>query len=78
MQLLSALTSSFEVGLFGGDKNKSDYSALLKALFELGHSTDEVVNEIFALMVGATVELSIGSLDIAFLHEFRIDLFGFF
>ena len=76
-QLLSTLASSPEVGLFGGGKNKSGYSALSKALFELGHSADEVVNEILALMVGATVELSIGSLHITFLHEFRIDLFVF-
>ena len=36
--------------LFGGGKKKSGHSALLKALFEPGHSTDEVV--------GATVEVS--------------------
>ncbi|KAI6113067.1 heme peroxidase [Pisolithus sp. B1] len=44
--------------LFGG-KKKSVHSHLLKALFELGHSTDEVVNEVLALMVGTTVELSL-------------------
>ncbi|KAL4078615.1 heme peroxidase [Scleroderma yunnanense] len=45
--------------LFGTTKKKSGHSQLLKTLFEYGHSTDEVVNEILALMVGATVELSL-------------------
>ncbi|KAI6149466.1 heme peroxidase [Pisolithus tinctorius] len=49
-------------GIFGtlfGTKKKNSHSQLLKSLFELGHSTDEVVNEILALMVGTTVELSL-------------------
>ncbi|KAI6041268.1 heme peroxidase [Pisolithus marmoratus] len=49
-------------GIFGtlfGTKKKNGHSQLLKSLFELGHATDEVVNEILALMVGTTVELSL-------------------
>ncbi|KAG6334671.1 hypothetical protein ID866_4420 [Astraeus odoratus] len=49
-------------GIFGtifGGRKKSGHSQLLKSLFEHGHSTDEVVNEILALMVGTTVELSL-------------------
>ena len=64
--------------LFGGAKKKSGHSALLKALFEHGHSTDEVVNEILALMVGATVELSIGSLLITFLNTSSVSTYSFF
>jgi len=32
----------------------------LKRLFELGHSNEQVVNEILALLVGVTVEVSLG------------------
>ncbi|KAI6023916.1 hypothetical protein PISMIDRAFT_470487 [Pisolithus microcarpus 441] len=69
-QLSHAIKTSFGgagsrlsiAGIFGtlfGGKKKSIHSHLLKALFDLGHSTDEVVNEVLALMVGTTVELSL-------------------
>lgn len=32
----------------------------MKRLFELGHSNEQIVNEILALLVGVTVELSLG------------------
>ena len=64
--------------LFGGAKKKPDHSTLLKALFENGHSTDEVVNEILALMVGTTVELSIGSLVLTFLNMSSVLIYSFF
>ncbi|KIK94193.1 hypothetical protein PAXRUDRAFT_143426 [Paxillus rubicundulus Ve08.2h10] len=48
-------------GIFGTifGKKKNGHNELLKRLFELGHSNDQVVNEILALMVGATVEVSL-------------------
>ncbi|KAH7890809.1 heme peroxidase [Phlebopus sp. FC_14] len=49
-------------GIFGtifGKNKKNGHSDLLKRLFEIGHSTDHVVNEILALMVGTTVEMSL-------------------
>ncbi|KAH7914862.1 heme peroxidase [Hygrophoropsis aurantiaca] len=42
-----------------GAKKKGTHSELVKRLFEIGHSTDKVVNSILALMVGSTVEMSI-------------------
>ena len=64
--------------LCGDDKKKSGHSALLKALFEHGHSTGEVVDEILTLMIGATVELSIGSLVIIFLSTSSVLIHSFF
>ena len=64
--------------LCGDDKKKSGHSALLKALFEHGHSTGEVVDEILTLMIGATVELSIGSLVIIFLSTSSVLIRYFF
>lgn len=32
----------------------------MKRLFELGHSNEQIVNEILALLVGVTVEVSLG------------------
>jgi cytochrome P450 len=48
-------------GIFGTifGRKKNEHNELLKRLFELGHSNDEVVNEILALLVGATVETSL-------------------
>lgn len=45
--------------LFGG-KGKKNHNEIVKRLFDFGHSTDQVVNSILALMVGATVEMSLG------------------
>ncbi|KAG2350116.1 heme peroxidase [Suillus weaverae] len=42
-------------GLFGG-KNQNE---VVKSLFEFGYSTEQVVNSILALLVGATVEMSL-------------------
>jgi linoleate 10R-lipoxygenase len=49
-------------GIFGTifGKKKNGHNELLKRLFELGHSNDQVVNEILALMIGVTVEVSLG------------------
>ena len=49
-------------GIFGTivGRKKSDHNELLKRLFELGHSNEQVVNEILALLVGVTVEVSLG------------------
>lgn len=44
-------------GLFGKKKNHSE---IVKRLFEFGFSTEHVVNSILALLVGATVEMSLG------------------
>lgn len=44
--------------MFGRKKNGRN--ELLKRLFELGHSNEQVVNEILALVVGVTVEVSLG------------------
>ena len=44
--------------MFG--RKKSGHNELLKRLFELGHSNEQVVNEILALLVGVTVEVSLG------------------
>ncbi|KAF9240684.1 heme peroxidase [Melanogaster broomeanus] len=48
-------------GIFGTifGRKKGEHNELLKRLFELGHSNDEVVNEILALLVGVTVEVSL-------------------
>ncbi|KAF9231166.1 Septin-domain-containing protein [Melanogaster broomeanus] len=48
-------------GIFGTifGRKKDGHNELLKRLFELGHFNDEVVNEIFALLVGVTVEVSL-------------------
>jgi linoleate 10R-lipoxygenase len=43
--------------LFGRKKNHNE---IVKRLFELGCSTEHVVNSILALLVGATVEMSLG------------------
>ncbi|KAG2364875.1 putative linoleate diol synthase [Suillus spraguei] len=43
-------------GLFGKKKNHNE---IVKRLFEFGCSTEEVVNSILALLVGATVEMSL-------------------
>ena len=50
------------LGLFGTvfGRKKSNHNEFLKRLFELGHSNEQVVNEILALLVGATVEVSLG------------------
>ena len=44
--------------MFG--RKKSGHNELLKRLFELGHSNEQIINEILALLVGATVEVSLG------------------
>ncbi|EIM86629.1 linoleate diol synthase [Stereum hirsutum FP-91666 SS1] len=44
--------------LFSGSKTKKKTLPLAEKLFEQGRSADEVANNILALMVGATVELS--------------------
>jgi linoleate 10R-lipoxygenase len=45
-------------GLFGfGDKGHNE---IVKRLVEFGCSTEQVVNSILALLVGATVEMSLG------------------
>ncbi|KAF8906299.1 linoleate diol synthase [Gymnopilus junonius] len=38
---------------------KSDHHGIVKRLYELGHSTDQLTNTILALMVTSTVELSL-------------------
>ncbi|KAG2338641.1 heme peroxidase [Suillus weaverae] len=43
-------------GLFGKKKNHNE---IVKRLFDLGYSTEQVVNSILALLVGATVEMSL-------------------
>jgi len=43
--------------MFG--RKKSGHNEILKRLFELGHSNEQVVNEILALLVGVTVEVSL-------------------
>jgi len=49
------------VGIFGTmfGRKKSGHNEFLKRLFELGHSNEQVVNEILALLVGVTVEVSL-------------------
>ena len=49
-------------GVFGAvfGRKKSGHHELLKRLFELGHSDEQVVNEILAFLVGVTVEVSLG------------------
>ncbi|KAG6381666.1 heme peroxidase [Boletus reticuloceps] len=49
------------IGIFGTmfGRKKSGHNELLKRLFELGHSNEQVVNEILALLVGVTVEVSL-------------------
>lgn len=49
-------------GIFGTifGRKKNGHNDLIKRLFELGHSTDQVTNEILALMIGTTVEMSLG------------------
>lgn len=44
--------------MFSGTKTKKKTLPLAEKLFEQGRSADEVANNILALMVGATVELS--------------------
>lgn len=44
--------------MFSGSKSKKKTLPLAEKLFEQGRSADEVANNILALMVGATVELS--------------------
>lgn len=44
--------------LFSKSK-KSDHSVLMKRLHELGQSHDQLANTVLALMVGASVELSL-------------------
>ena len=44
--------------IFG--RKRTGHNELLKRLFELGHSNEQVVNEILALLVGVTVEVSLG------------------
>ncbi|KAF9240691.1 heme peroxidase [Melanogaster broomeanus] len=48
-------------GIFGTifGRKKGEHNELLKRLLALGHSNDEVVNEILALLVGVTVEVSL-------------------
>ncbi|KAG9313033.1 heme peroxidase [Chiua virens] len=48
-------------GIFGTvfGRKKSGHNELMKRLFELGHSNEQVVNEILALLIGVTVELSL-------------------
>jgi len=47
------------VSNFFGGKGKKNHNDIVKRLFELGHTTDQVVNSILALLVGATVEMSL-------------------
>ena len=49
-------------GIFGTifGRKKSVHNEVLKRLFELGHSSEHIVNEILALLVGVTVEVSLG------------------
>ncbi|KAG0709341.1 heme peroxidase [Suillus ampliporus] len=51
-------------GLFG--KGKKNHSEIVKRLFALGHSTDQVVNSILALLVGATVEMSLALTNVVY------------
>ena len=44
--------------LFSKSK-KSEHSVLMKRLHELGQSRDQLANTVLALMVGASVELSL-------------------
>ncbi|KAG0701786.1 heme peroxidase [Suillus ampliporus] len=44
-------------GLFGG--RGRNHNEIVKRLFEFGYSTEQVVNSILALLVGATVEMSL-------------------
>ncbi|KAI6041267.1 heme peroxidase, partial [Pisolithus marmoratus] len=53
------LSHSIKASFGGTGSRKNAHSQLLKSLFKLGHSTHEVVNEILALMVGTSVELSL-------------------
>jgi cytochrome P450 len=48
-------------GIFGTifGRKRSSHSGLMKRLFELGHSNEQIVNEILALLVGVTVEVSL-------------------
>jgi hypothetical protein len=43
-----------------GSKNKKDHNEIVKRMSELNCSSEHVVNSILALMVGATVEMSLG------------------
>lgn len=54
-------------GLFGyGAKNHNE---IVKRLFDFGCSTEQVVNSILALLVGATVEMSLGMFFLSLLME---------
>lgn len=51
--------------LFGTSSSLSisegkNHNEIVKRLFEFGYSTEQVVNSILALMVGATVDMSLG------------------
>jgi hypothetical protein len=59
--------------LFGG-KGKKNHNEIVKRLFALGHSTEHVVNSILALMVGATVEMSLGMCFLLCFVEARLSL----
>jgi len=55
-----AFTGLFDIlsGLFG--VRSKNHNEIVKRLFEFGCSTEQVVNSILALLVGATVEMSLG------------------
>jgi hypothetical protein len=47
-------------GLKSKTKDERDQHAIIKRLAEVTGSTDELANTVLALMVGTTVELSLG------------------
>jgi linoleate 10R-lipoxygenase len=59
-------------GLFGF--GAQDNNEIVRRLFEFGCSTDQVVNSILALLVGATVEMSLGMFSLLFLMETSLNM----
>lgn len=61
LQNLSPLQISIAgiIGTIFGRK-KNNHNELVKRLYEFGHSNEQIVNEILALLVGTTVEISLG------------------
>lgn len=43
---------------------KKEHHEIVKHLRDLGHSTDQLANNILAILVGGTVELSLGTLQL--------------
>jgi len=50
-------------------EKKTDHGEILKRLTALGYSHDQLANSILAILVGSTVELSIGMCWMSRLHE---------